>query len=224
MSSSKCATPSTRSRGSRHGCAIAASSFREASTSSPISSSATGSRGRSAEAHPRLLRSRARRSRSPRASCGTKTHLSGSRTRASRSARGSSPGQPPSTAMPSRTCATPSRGATCIRSISCNTCRRPSRGDPRALATRLSPLRPLHRDPFVDRPLGRRLRLARALPRPARRTDPDDADQGDAAARRGCGAARVGEGRGRARDDRRPRAQRPLAGVRSRAPFGGPSS
>ena len=72
--------------------------------------------------------------------------------------------------------------------------------------------------------LGRRLRVARALPRTPRRPDPDDADQGNAAAGT-CGrAARVGEGHRRAHDDRGPRAQRPLSRFRARERCIGPSS
>ncbi len=56
-----------------------------------------------------------------------------------------------------------------------------------------------------------RLRVAGALSLAARRPAADDADQGHAPGRRGH---RRREGCGRARDDRRPRAQRPLARVR----------
>ena len=66
------------------------------------------------------------------------------------------------------------------------------------------------------RRLGDRLRLARALPRPARATRVDAADQGNAPAGLGRRPCRLREGRGRERDDRRPRAQRPLARVRAR--------
>ena len=62
------------------------------------------------------------------------------------------------------------------------------------------------------RRLGDRLRLAGALPRPPRPARLDVPDQGHAAARR---ARRGREGRGRARDDRRPRAERPLARLRA---------
>ena len=60
----------------------------------------------------------------------------------------------------------------------------PFRGDPAGLAARLAPLRPLHRAAARGRRLGDRLRLARALPRPPRRSCLDDADQGHAAGRR----------------------------------------
>ena len=43
----------------------------------------------------------------------------------------------------------------------------------------------------------------------------DEADQGDDAARPARRVALVGQGRGRARDDRRPRAERPVAGLRA---------
>ena len=59
--------------------------------------------------------------------------------------------------------------------------------------------------------LGDRLGLARALPRTSRGQGLDDADQGHTPGRLGCGAPRLREGRRRARHDRRPRAQRPLA-------------
>ena len=90
----------------------------------------------------------------------------------------------------------------------------PFAGDPRVsrgASPRCDPFTP---SPFVAGTLGRRLGLARALPLPPRRPDLDDADQGHEAARRRGRAACVREGRGRARHDRRPRAQRPLARVR----------
>src|SRR5439155_8022468 len=58
-----------------------------------------------------------------------------------------------------------------------------------------------------------RLGLPGALPGTARPAHLDDADQGHAPGR---GGRRVGEGLGGARDDRRPRAQRPLTGLRAR--------
>jgi len=64
------------------------------------------------------------------------------------------------------------------------------------------------------RRLGGRLGVPRALPRTARQPDLDDADQGDSARGRSGGAPELGEGCGGARHDRRPRAQRPLAGLR----------
>ena len=64
--------------------------------------------------------------------------------------------------------------------------------------------------------LGDRLGLARALPLEERGRAPDAAHQGDQAPRRPRRASRLGQGRRRARHDRRPRAQRPLARLRPR--------
>ncbi len=80
-------------------------------------------------------------------------------------------------------------------------------------ATRFAAAAP--RRSLRHRRVGGRLRLARALSLATRRPDPDDADQGNPAAG-GCGrAAYVREGRRRARDDRRPRAERPLPCLRA---------
>ena len=89
----------------------------------------------------------------------------------------------------------------------------PCDGRPRpALAAALAPLRPAAAPPVRRRRLGDRLGLAGALPGTSRRPAGDDADQGHAAGRRG---RRRREGRCRARDDRRPRAERPLARLRA---------
>ena len=86
-------------------------------------------------------------------------------------------------------------------------------GDPHALAARLAPLRPLHPEPYVGDgwsvvSASPELFLARRGNRiwtmPIKGTRP----RGGAAR-----TADVGEGRRRARDDRRPRAERPLARV-----------
>ncbi len=82
----------------------------------------------------------------------------------------------------------------------------PFSGDPVQLAERLAPLRPLAPG-RCRRRLGDRLGVPGALPRAARAPGMDDADQGHAAGgRRRPG--RVREGCGRARDDRRSRAER----------------
>ena len=70
--------------------------------------------------------------------------------------------------------------------------------------------------PALRRGLGDRLGLAGALPRAPRRPGLDDADQGNAARRGDRRPARVGEGRRRARDDRRSGAERPLSRLPSR--------
>ena len=72
--------------------------------------------------------------------------------------------------------------------------------------------RPVRAPDDGRRGLGDRLRLAGALPRPPRPPRLDVPDQGHAAAR---GERRGGEGLGRARDDRRPGAKRPLARLRA---------
>ena len=88
----------------------------------------------------------------------------------------------------------------------------PFAGDADGLAAALAPLRPL-----CPRPLaGDGWAIVSASPerflaRRGRRLA-DDADQGHAPGRRG---RRRREGRGRARDDRRPRAERPRARVRA---------
>ena len=107
----------------------------------------------------------------------------------------------------------------------------PFAGSPSALAARLAPLTQPNELPFADSgwrvldggELGDRLRHARAPRRPTRLEDLDAADQGDAAPRSPCRAPRLRQGRGRARDDRRPRAQRPLARLPSRAASAGRS-
>ena len=106
----------------------------------------------------------------------------------------------------------------------------PFAGSPRALAARLAPLTQPNELPFADaewRVLrGRRLG-DRHPPLPSSSSPGagdrrlDAADQGNAAARPSRGAPRLGEGRGRARDDRRPRAERPLARLPSRAACAG---
>ena len=108
-----------------------------------------------------------------------------------------------------RRCAPRSGAATSTRSISCSTSRRRSPAIRRAgerCLRRFAP-RTMRR-----RRLGDRLRLAGALPRPARPAGLDVPDQGHAAARRARGGR---EGLGRARDDRRPRAERPLPRLRA---------
>ena len=69
---------------------------------------------------------------------------------------------------------------------------------------------------FRHRHLECDLRVPRALPLAAGRPPQHQADQGNAAARCGRRAPRLGEGRGRARHDRRSRTQRSLACVRGR--------
>ena len=100
----------------------------------------------------------------------------------------------------------------------------PFSGDPRSLAARLAPLTQPNDAPLGDARGGSsRATAGRSSPaspelflsRRGRRAS-DAADQGDAAARRPRGAPRIGEGRRRARHDRRPRAQRPLARLRAR--------
>ena len=88
----------------------------------------------------------------------------------------------------------------------------PFDGDPPSLAAALAPLHPLHPRAARRRRLGDRLRVARALPRATRRPAMDEADQGHPTTRRG---RRRPEGRCRARDDRRPQAQRSLARLRA---------
>ena len=85
-------------------------------------------------------------------------------------------------------------------------------GDPAGLAAALAPLRPLEPEPLAGDGLDDRLGVAGAAALAPRLARAHDADQGHAAERR---SDRVGEGRGRARDDRRPRAQRPLARLRA---------
>ena len=86
----------------------------------------------------------------------------------------------------------------------------PFDGEPRAdCAALLADFAPTR---LGRRRLGDRLRLAGALPRPPRPAGLDVPDQGHAPAR---GARRGREGRSRARDDRRPRAKRSLAGLRA---------
>ena len=92
----------------------------------------------------------------------------------------------------------------------------PFAGDPAGLAGCARAAPPARAAAARRRRLGDRLRLARALPRPARATRVDAADQGNAPAGLGRRPRRLREGRGRERDDRRPRAQRPLARVRAR--------
>ena len=100
----------------------------------------------------------------------------------------------------------------------------PFAGRPAALAARLGPLtqpsqlalRRRRVAPVRGRRLGDRLGLARAVPRAAWAARLDTADQGHTSARPARGAPRLGEGRGGARDDRRPRAERPLARLRPR--------
>ena len=60
----------------------------------------------------------------------------------------------------------------------------PFAGDPRALAARLAPLRPLQPEPFVTDTWAVVVRVSRALPRASRRPGLDDADQGNAPSRR----------------------------------------
>ena len=86
---------------------------------------------------------------------------------------------------------------------------RPARARRPPRATRAPSSRDVRR-----RRLDGRVRLARALPLSPRRPDPDDAHQGNAAPRCRRRAPRVREGRRRARDDRRPRAERSLARLR----------
>ena len=88
---------------------------------------------------------------------------------------------------------------------------RPARAGSAARAAAPAPSRSVR-----DRGLGGRVRLAGAVPRPPWRPGLDDADQGHPPARRVCRATCVREGRGRARDDRRPRAERSLARLRAR--------
>ncbi len=96
----------------------------------------------------------------------------------------------------------------------------PFEGEPAGLAAPLAPLRPLDPRPFV----GDGWAIVSASPELflARRGDRlrDDADQGHAPGGRG---RRRPEGRRRARDDRRPRAQRPLARLRAGQRSAGPS-
>ena len=99
----------------------------------------------------------------------------------------------------------------------------PFDGEPHALAAALAPLRPLAPAAADRRRVDDRVRLARALPRPAG----DASGRGRSRARGRSARPRssgVREGRGRARDDRRPRAERPLAGLRGPARCAGPSS
>ena len=100
----------------------------------------------------------------------------------------------------------------------------PFAGSPSALAARLAPLTQPNDAPLGrQRPacargcrLGDRLCLARAPRLTPRTADSDTADQGNAASRPAGRAAGLAEGRCRARHDRRPRAQRPLARLRPR--------
>ena len=119
-----------------------------------------------------------------------------------------------STARRSTRCGARSRAVTSTRSTSSSTSRRRSRAILARSRARLAAAAAAPPRAVLGRGLGRRVRVARALPRAARQTALDDADQGHATARRRGRAPCVGEGRGRARDDRRPRAQRPLARVR----------
>ena len=129
---------------------------------------------------------------------------------------GDGPGLRATTRPRSFGCAMRSRAATSIRSTSSapgsgvrgrsGRARRPPR-NPEPPQSRALPRRRL-----VDR-----VRLTRALPRAARPPCVDVPDQGHASgwSRGGARAGAVGEGRRRARDDRRSRAQRPVARVRA---------
>ena len=100
----------------------------------------------------------------------------------------------------------------------------PFSGSPRALAARLAPLTQPNDAPLGDSAWrlfeGNGWAIVSASPElflaRQRGRAPDAADQGDPAPRRPRGAPRLGQGRRRARHDRRPRAQRPLARLRPR--------
>ena len=191
-------------------CASAASSPPAARSSRPTSTSATGSRSRCA-----ARRRRPRRSRAPCPSqpcpCGTRRgrdpgHVrSGTSGSASGSARWSDAEYAEAVEAVRAAIA---RGdvyqVNLVQHLAA-----PFAGDPGGAGR---PARRLRAPHDGRRRLGDRLRLAGALPRPPRPASLDVPDQGNAAARR---ARRGGEGRGRARDDRRPRAQRPLPRLRA---------
>ena len=217
--------PSSCSRG---GCGSAASSRRAARISSPTCTSGMASPRRSGAGTRALRRSRAP-CRSPPVPSGRGSTLSIMTIYATMmqlvlrlfpSAPGGRPGLHAITPQRSSGCAMRSRAATSTRSTSSSTSRRAFVGDPGALAvTRLAPSRHTI-ERLIDGDgwaivsgspelfLARRGRRVGTLP-----------DQGHAPARTPSAAtelARVGEGRRRARDDRRPRAQRPLADLRAR--------
>ncbi len=89
----------------------------------------------------------------------------------------------------------------------------PFRGNAAGLAERLAPLDPLHPAPLEGDGWAVVSASPEALPPAAGPHAHHATDQGDATARRRGRAARLRKGRGRAHDDRRPRAQRPRACV-----------
>ena len=129
-----------------------------------------------------------------------------------RSATGSRRGRRRTTPPRSTPCAPRSRAATSTRSNLVQHLSAPFERRPRRARGRARAASPAASAAARGRRLGDRLGVARALPRAPRRPARDDADQGHAPDRRGH---RRREGRGRARDDRRSRAQRSLARLRA---------
>ena len=209
---SRSARWTARLRASRRGSPSTGSSRRAGTTSLRTSTSATASRSRSGVRTCRLLRSRVPRSRLPHADCGTESWRI-----APRAQFEIGEWEQTWSAAEYRDAVEDVRAAIARGDVyQVNLVQHlhaAFAGHPHALATRLAPLRPLHPEPYF----GDGWSVVRRRPSSSSRgaaIGSDDADQGHSASWRSSGAADVGEGRRRARHDRRPRAERPLARVR----------